>query len=102
MHQDVLLITEPILASLQIHKVDWSDLSPELPTATLVIDQLGDERDRKGQLHFVTSVAGDTSPTAQGGYTSQYPMVSEWWDQHFQQQDKWLNSIHQLLSLIHI
>ncbi|ERB64646.1 hypothetical protein G3U99_15170 [Vibrio coralliilyticus OCN008] len=96
LHQDVLLITEPILASLQIHKVDWSDLSPELPTTTLVIDQLGDERDRKGQLHFVTSVAGDTSPTAQGGYTSQFPLVSEWWDQHFQQQDKWLDSIHQL------
>ncbi|MDC5848774.1 NHL repeat-containing protein [Vibrio europaeus] len=94
--QNRLLITEPILASLQIHQIDWSELSPQLPISTLVVDQLGDERDKKGQLHFVTSVAGDTSPVPTNNSESRYPIISEWWENHFEQQDKWLNSIHQI------
>ncbi|OPX56086.1 NHL repeat-containing protein [Oceanospirillum multiglobuliferum] len=56
-----LLITEPILASVQLHEINLRALQKDNQRSTLVLKSIGDERDQFGQLHFVTSTAGELS-----------------------------------------
>ena len=69
-----LLITEPILANLQLHKINLKSVQRENSKATEVLTFVGDERDNPGQLHFVTSVAGDITPGTppQSSYNSNH------------------------------
>ncbi|MAC45609.1 MAG: hypothetical protein CMI12_01975 [Oceanospirillum sp.] len=63
-HPDLhkLLITEPILANLQLHKINLKSVQRNNARPTEVLTFVGDERDNPGQLHFVTSVTGDIAP----------------------------------------
>jgi DNA-binding beta-propeller fold protein YncE len=59
-----LLITEPILAALQLHKINLKSIQGNNSRATKVLASIGDDRDNEGQLHFVTSVVGDVTPNS--------------------------------------
>lgn len=86
--ENKLLITEPILAALQLHEVNLRSIQRNNSRPTEVLISLGDERDNPGQLHFVTSVAGDVvPPEEQDGYRSN-PQLQQWlsYQQNLQEQ----------------
>jgi DNA-binding beta-propeller fold protein YncE len=56
---DSFLVTEPILASLQLHQANLKQVQNGRSLYPTVKAQLGDERDSVGQLHFSTAVAGN-------------------------------------------
>lgn len=83
-----LLITEPILASLQLHEINLRTVQRNNSRATDVLVQIGDERDNPGQLHFVTSVAGDIVPKDEREGYNANPQIEQWlnYQQNLQEQ----------------
>lgn len=75
-----LLITEPILASLQLHQINLKKVQGGKGYAPTILKTVGDERDQPGQFHFVTSAAGEIVP---GENTSGFNASSEL--------EKWIN-----------
>lgn len=82
-----LLITEPILASVQVHQTHLPSLRNQSKRATKVIKSIGDERDNPGQFHFVTAVTGEVIPNNQQGYQQKYPIVENWISHQFTLQE---------------
>ncbi|MDR9467909.1 NHL repeat-containing protein [Marinospirillum sp.] len=77
---DCLLITEPLLASLQLHRIDLSSLKSDSSRFTQVLASVGDDRDQPGQFHFVAATAGGL--TAETGSTAAQPgFMRGWLDQ---------------------
>ncbi len=89
---NTLLITEPILASFQKHKVKLNTLKGGKTRTTQVIKSIGDERDNPGQFHFVTSVVGDIS-SSQACYSGQTPMLKNWLEGQISIQEQVIKTI---------
>ena len=73
-----LLITEPILASLQLHQISLPSLRNASVRATKVIKSIGDERDNPGQFHFVTAVTGEVNPGSSPDAPTKFPFIENW------------------------
>lgn len=78
-----LLVTEPVLASLQICKVKLQPGTSNLSQEASLAHQVGDTRNRPGQLHFVTATAGGLSSNPPMPY-QMHPLL----DWFYQQQSK--------------
>lgn len=76
--ENTFLVTEPILASLQLHRVNLKRVQRGRDIYPEVLAQVGDERDGKGQLHFATSAAGDISPEVVSASVVQSPASLHW------------------------
>ncbi|UXI04413.1 NHL repeat-containing protein [Photobacterium sp. TY1-4] len=84
-----LLITEPILASLQVHQVHLPSLKDQTVRATKVLQRIGDERDNPGQFHFVTAVAGQMTDNQSSSPRRQpFPLLESWLNHQLGWQDK--------------
>lgn len=55
-----LLINEPLLGQVGLYQVDLRQLRTQLPLFPQVVRTAGDARNQRGQLHFVTALAGTT------------------------------------------
>lgn len=77
---DCLLITEPLLASFQLHQIDLHSLQGDASRFTRVLTSVGDDRDQPGQFHFVASAAGglDYQSTVESIHTQ--PLLKTWLD----------------------
>jgi len=88
--ENSFLVTEPILASLQLHQANLKQVQRGRELYPSVKRQIGDERDRSGQLHFSTSATGDVAFSAPVDATAQAPTILSWLAQqqvaHFEQQ----------------
>ncbi|SFX32088.1 NHL repeat-containing protein [Marinospirillum alkaliphilum] len=91
--KDTLLITEPILASLQLHQVRLNDVKGGAALFTQVLNRVGDDRDQPGQLHFVTSAAGQPPAHPADDPLSPFPWVRQWLDTSQQQLETYTNRI---------
>ncbi|WP_417596643.1 hypothetical protein [Oceanospirillum sp.] len=90
--ENTFLVTEPILASLQLHKVNLRRVQHGRDIYPDVLVQVGDERDSKGQLHFATSAAGDIASDGRSASAAQSPTVMPWFSReqvgHLEQQQE--------------
>lgn len=90
--ENAFLVTEPILASLQRHQANLKQVQRGRELYPEVVRQIGDERDRSGQLHFSTSATGDVALNAPSATTPQAPGIISWIAQqqvsHFEQQQE--------------
>lgn len=95
LQENTFLVTEPILASLQLHKANLKQVQRGREVFPDVLAQVGDERDGNGQLHFSTSAAGDIGPAQENLPNEQSPTLMHWlaqqqMDQLEQQQEQFL------------
>ena len=80
-----LLITEPILATLQVYDLKLNTIKRGAQSQLKPILEAGDPRDNPGQLHFVTATAGLLSTTPRAPY--QPTPFQQWVDQQQALQD---------------
>ena len=90
--KNTFLVTEPILASLQLHKANLKQVQRGREIFPDVLAQAGDERDSHGQLHFATSAAGDIAPERHSASVVQSPVSTHWFARqqmsHLEQQQE--------------
>lgn len=92
-HSKRLLITEPFLASLQLHSVDLAQVSGGERVSSRVLTTVGDERDNPGQFHFITAVAGTVNAAAKAETSSPFKRMFEHWYTHqLTLQETWLKA----------
>ncbi|WP_070963823.1 NHL repeat-containing protein [Vibrio sonorensis] len=84
-----LLITEPILAQLQRHRLDLTQVKGGVEVGTELIDSVGDERDGEGQLHFVTAATGHIDPKLANLPVEQQSWLESLWNKQIQTQESW-------------
>ncbi|MGR5145393.1 NHL repeat-containing protein [Photobacterium alginatilyticum] len=95
---DQLLITEPILASLQLHQVSLPSFSEQSVgksyiAESRVVKTVGDDRGSPGQFHFVTAVAGGITQTNHQHYRQKYPLIENWLSHQFSLQEQFFKAM---------
>ncbi|KDM89841.1 NHL repeat-containing protein [Photobacterium galatheae] len=89
-----MLITEPILATLQMHEIDLSRVGDGDAASTRVLASVGDERDNPGQFHFITAVAGALDAAVKAVVPSPFVALFERWFAHqLSLQETWLKAL---------
>jgi|GEM_PF-1879651 len=88
-----LLITEPVLASLQVHHISLPSITDQSVSESTVIKTIGDDRGSPGQFHFVTAVAGGITPKSQQHHRQRFPVIESWLSHQFSLQDKWFKAM---------
>lgn len=79
-----LLITEPILASLQLHRIDLQQVTGGVTRFSQVLHTVGDDRDQPGQFHFVAAAAGGLPDTSAAPPLIQAATLRHWLEQQQQ------------------